>query len=228
MRATSLPSALLATLLVLPAPAAAQGVVVDEGRFAVSLNGQSVGTEDFTIRRAGLGRDDALFANATILLTRDGGSQGIAPLLRATPDGAATEYQVQVSGVDALVLRLRLAGQRFTAVIQSTAGEEQREFPAEAGMRVLEADVAHQYYFLREARQGSVTPFIEPRTRGRAHLLAEAVREEGLPALQGALEVRRIDFAAGDDRRTVWFDRLGRVMRVEIPARGYVAERVDP
>jgi hypothetical protein len=29
-------------------------------------------------------------------------------------------------------------------------------------------------------------------------------------------------------RRIVWFDRVGRVLRVEVPGRGYVADRVDP
>jgi hypothetical protein len=36
-----------------------------------------------------------------------------------------------------------------------------------------------------------------------------------------------VDFTSGEERHAVWFDRLGRVLRVEVPARGYVAERVD-
>jgi hypothetical protein len=228
MRTTTRLTTLVAIVLAVPAPGAAQGVVVDQGRFAVSLDGASAGTEDFTIRRAGLGRDDAFFANATVTLTRDGRTQLMQPLLRAAPpDGAATEYQVEVTGVDALELRLRRAGRRFTAVIRSDVGEEQREFPADAATRVLEVDVAHHYYFLREALDGSVTPVLEPRLRGRAELVAESESEVQLRSGQTVVPARRVEFTSGEERRAVWFDRLGRVLRVEIPARGYVAERVD-
>jgi hypothetical protein len=38
----------------------------------------------------------------------------------------------------------------------------------------------------------------------------------------------RVDFASDrDDDRVVWFDRQGRVLRVEIPSLRYVAERID-
>lgn len=228
MRTTVRLTILLATVLAVPAPGAAQGVVVDQGRFAVSLDGASAGTEDFTIRRAGLGRDDAFFANATVTLTRGSRTQLMRPLLRAAPpDGTAGEYQIEVTGVDALDLRLRRAGRRFTAVIRSEAGEEQREFGADAATRVLEADVAHHYYFLREAPEGSVTPVLVPRLRGAVELVAESESEVELRSGQSVVPARRVDFTSGEERHAVWFDRLGRVLRVEVPARGYVAERVD-
>jgi hypothetical protein len=39
---------------------------------------------------------------------------------------------------------------------------------------------------------------------------------------------RRVELSSeeGDDR-VVWFDRQGRVLRVEVPALGYAAERTD-
>jgi hypothetical protein len=228
MRTTARLTILLATVLAVPAPGGAQGVVVDEGRFAVSLDGASAGTEDFTIRRAGLGRDDAFFANATVTLTRGGRTQLMRPLLRAAPpDGTAGEYQIEVTGVDALDLRLRRAGRRFTAVIRSETGEEQREFAADAATRVLEADVAHHYYFLREAPEGSVTPVLVPRLRGAVELVADSESEVELRSGQSVVPARRVDFTSGEERHAGWFDRLGRVLRVEVPARGYVAERVD-
>lgn len=221
-------AALLTVTLATPHSGSAQGVVVDQGTFAVSLGGRAAGTEEFTIRRAGLGGDAAIFANGTITLTRDGRQQQISPLLRAVPpDGVVSQYQVGVTGVDALDLRLRLAQRRYVAVIQSAVGEEQREFLAQPQTRVLEVDVAHHYYFLRDVRQGSVTPVLEPRMRGHAELVAEAASDEELRMGQAPVGARRVQFSSGDDRRIVWFDRVGRVLRVEIPGRGYVAERVD-
>ena len=219
-----------------PRPATGQGIVVDQGRFDVSLNGRNAGTEEFTIRRTGIGRDDAIFANAVVVLNRDGG-QEIHPVLRATPpDGVVTCspnltvcYQVEVTGPEALELLLSKsrAGRRYVAVINSELGEEHREFPALAGTRVLERDVAHLYYFLRDAREGSIIPVLEPRSRARLSLETGAWTDEELRVGPGVVLARRVEFSAGEDRRTVWFDRLGRVLRVSIPAQGYVAERTD-
>lgn len=221
-------AAALAVTLAAPDAAAPQGVVVDQGRFAVTLNGQSAGTEEFTIRRAGLGGDAAIFANGTVSLTRSGGTQQIAPLLRALPpEGTATQYQVEVTGVDAMALRLRLAQRRYVAVIQSEVGEEQREFPAQEDTRILEVDVAHHYYFLRDVREGSVVPALEPRRRSHVQLQTGASSDVELRLGETVLPARRVELTADGDRRVVWFDRVGRVLRVEIPTRGYVAERVD-
>jgi hypothetical protein len=215
----------LVALALAPSAGHAQGVVVDQGRFTVSYRGEPAGSEDFSIRRAGLGPDDAIFANATISLTRGGLSQEIRPLLRATPEGVAIEYQVEVTGADALELGLRRVARRYVATIRSGAGEEQREFPATAETRVLEPDVAHFYYFLRDTEPGAVTPVIEPRSRTRHDLTTGAAVEQQLTIGSTTLPARRVEYTAGSDVRRVWFDELGRVLRVEIPSTGYVAER---
>jgi hypothetical protein len=211
-----------------PVPTAAQGVIVDQGQFAVTLGGASAGTETFSIRRAGLGREDAIFANATVSLNRAGTPQVISPVLRATPPaGIAIEYQVEVVGADALELGLRRTGRRYVTTIHSGLGEEQREFAADPETRILEADVAHLYYFLRDASPGSVTPVIVPRSRARLELTAGPPADEDLHVGTTVLAARRVEFTSAADRRVVWFDRLGRVLRVEVPATGYVAERTD-
>jgi len=224
------------SLLMLAAPAAVQGqgVVVDEGTFAVSLDGRPVGTEEFTIRRAGLNREDALFATATVTLRRNGADQTIRLLLRATPgeghpkcEGAEPCYQVDVEGGEPLSLRLGLSGRRFVARIVAEIGEEIREFPAAAGTRILERDVAHLYYFLRDVGEGSVSPVLGPRDRSRSMLTAGPWTEEQIQLGPNVVEARRVEFVAGADRRIVWFDRLGRVLRVSIPAASYLAERTD-
>ena len=218
----------LAGAALAPRALAAQGVIVDQGQFAVSIGGTSIGTEDFSIRRAGLGREDAIFANSVVSLTRDGARQEIRPLLRATPpDGIAIEYQVEVVGADAIEVGLRRAGRRYVATIHSGLGEEQREFPAHEQTRILEVDVAHLYYFLRDAYAGSVTPVLVPRARARLDLTAGTPVDEDIHVGNTVVAARRIEFTSPEDRRVVWFDRLGRVLRVEIPATGYIAERTD-
>ena len=210
-----------------PSAGEAQGVVVDQGSFAISYRGRPAGAEEFSIRRAGLGPDDAMFANATVTLSTDGRSQEVRPLLRATPAGVAIEYQVEVVGADALELGLRRVARRYVATIHSETGEEQREFPADMDTRVLEQDVAHFYYFLRDAGPGTITPVIEPRSRSRDELTTGPFVDEQLTIGSTAVTARRVEYSSGESSRWVWYDPLGRVLRVEIPATGYVAERTD-
>ncbi|MND06007.1 hypothetical protein D3C83_271320 [compost metagenome] len=68
---------------------------------------------------------------------------------------------------------------------------------------------------------------VVPRSRTRLELTAGAPANVELRMGSTVLAARRVEFSAGDDRRTVWFDQLGRVLRVEIPRTGYVAERTD-
>ena len=227
-------AALSVALAALPAGAWAQGVVVDQGTFAVSLDGRRVGSEEFTIRRAGFDRDDALFATATVDVTRDDGRQQVRLLLRATPfdglpkcEGTEPCYQVDVEGAGALSLRLGLSGRRYVARIVDSVGEEIREFPAAPETRILEQDVAHLYYFLRGVGMGATSPILTPMSRTRSHLRAEASIQEQIQLGPNVVQARRVEFAAGEDLHIVWYDRFGRVLRVSVPARGYLAERTD-
>jgi hypothetical protein len=68
---------------------------------------------------------------------------------------------------------------------------------------------------------------IAPRARAHLELTTGPSREEELVLGSVVLAARRVEFTSGEDRRTVWFDGLGRVLKVEIPAAGYVAERTD-
>lgn len=205
-----------------------QGIAVDEGRFRVLVDGREVGSEEFVVRRAGPSGDNALFANGTIVLNQDGVRQEIRPLLNATPpDGTAEAYQVRVTGHEPMEIRLNRAGRRYVARISSGLGDEDREFPARPDTRIVELDVAHHYYFLRDLRPGRSAPILEPRGRRQTEVTAESASDEELQLGRNFVQTRKVEFAFGEERRSVWYDGQGRVVRVEIPARGYVAERAD-
>jgi hypothetical protein len=211
-----------------PGRGAAQSVVVDEGTFTVTLGGAPAGTEQFTIRRAGVGDAAIVIANAVIRLDGGAGSTELRPLLEVTPlDDTSVNYQLKVSGAESSELSVRVAGRRYVARIRTDAGEEEREFLARPGTRIVEEGVAHHYYFLRSVRDGSTTPVIEPRTRRQVQLAAAAAAEEDLDVGSARVRARKLVLTAGEDVRHVWFDAQGRVLRVEIPARGYVAQRQD-
>jgi len=219
---------LLASLVCIPTPAPAQSVVLDEGTFAVTINGRAAGTETFAIRRSGLGNDGAVLAHGVVSVTQAGAEREVRPVLQAVPtDGTTTEYEVKVTGSDALQGSLILAGNRYVSRFLSAGGEEEREFLARPGTHVLEVMVAHHYFFLRAVREGDGAFVIEPRTRRSLHLSASTWTDDEILLGRNSVHSRRVTFGAGDEARTVWFDAQGRVLRVSIPALGYMAERQD-
>ncbi len=209
-------------------PLLGQGVIVDQGTFSIRMGGEEVGSEDFVIRRAGLGSGDALFASGSVSITSPA-QQVIRPLLRVRPlTGAADEYQVQVTGRDATEIRVGLTGRRYVASMRSEMGAEDREFQARPDTRVIESGVAHHYYFVRDEREGREIYVLEPRSRRQLTLVASTPVQEELRLGPNVVSARRITFTAdGGEERIVWFDRQGRVLKVEIPSLAYAAERTD-
>ena len=207
----------------------AQGVVVDQGRFVVRVEDREVAEEEFVIRRAGLGSGDAVFASGVVKRRLGTAAQEVRPLLRVAPlEGTAESYQVSVSGLEPAEIRLARSGRRFVATIRTSAGDEDREFQALPDTYVLELDVAHHYYFLRSVREGQQSRAIVPRARAQLTLEAGPAVTEDIHLGANVVSGRRVVFTAGDnDVRIVWFDRQGRVLRVEIPGQRYVAERLD-
>ena len=222
---------LLLTGLALLAPdARAQGVIVDQGSFDIHVEGVRVGTESFVIRRAGLGSGDELFASGVITITAPE-RQEIRPLLKVKPaTGEGVEYQVAVTGRDAAEIRVARAPgtRRYVATVRSALGAEDREYQARPETRIIELAVAHHYYFVRGVREGRDIYTLEPRSRRQLVLRAGPTRDEELRLGPNLVSARRVEFSEEDgSRRVVWFDRQGRVLRVEVPALSWVAERTD-
>jgi len=226
--ASLLLACLFGTLVGDPTSAHAQSVVVDEGTFSVSINGRPAGTETFAIRRSGLGDEGAVLAHGVVQVTLEGRESELRPVLQAVPtDGTTTEYEVKVTGPDALQGNLVLAGNRYVSRFLSGGGEEEREFLARPATHVLEMMVAHHYYFLRATREGASAAVIEPRTRQSLELVASAWTDAEIVLGRNTVPSRRVTFGSGDQARTVWYDAQGRVLKVSVPALGYVAERTD-
>ncbi len=208
--------------------AAAQSVVVDEGSFAITLQGREVGTETFAVRRSGLGDEATFIAHGVVELDLDEGRRELRPMLQTVPPvGVATGYQLKVAGTETAELNMTLAGRRYVSLLRSERGEEEREFLARDDTRVLDRWVAHQYYFVRDLREGESTWIIEPGSRRQYELRATASVEETVTVAGSSIPARRLTLQGGDAERVVWFDDQGRVLRVEIPARSYRAVRDD-
>lgn len=209
--------------------ATAQAERGDEGTFQVSVEGRVVGHEEFTIRHGGSGATAEVVATGRVVLDLLSGRLELIPRLRALGLGAdPATYEVSVGGDSPLRIVGTVGAGRFSAKIASASGEQLREYVASRGAVILDDGVAHHYYFLaRRLREGQV-PILIPRENRQVIATVTSRGEETLEiGGERPLLYRLAVQPAGGDVRHVWVDALNRVVRVEIPARGYLAVRTS-
>jgi hypothetical protein len=224
----ALPFALLA--IIAHRPTSAQTVVLDEGTFRLRVGGQDVGNETFLIRQNGTGENSVVIATGKVVIdTARSGQVLSAELQMAGPGLRITAYQVNLSGTQKEQIAGRVVGSRFSAKIISAEGEMMREYLASDGAVVADEGVAHHYYFLaqRVGSESARVPVIIPR---RSQQVISQVSNRGSESITvggASLPARHLVIAApGEPERHVWVDARGRVLKLEIPTRNYVAERV--
>ena len=214
--------------ILVPLGLSAQSVVVDQGTFGLSIHGERIGSEDFIIRRAGFGNQAAFISRGVVVRTLDGASEEFTTLLRVTAtEGTAAGYEFKSSRPVPVEIMLNASGPRYFSRFISGEGQEEREFRAEPGTRIVEQQVAHHLYFLGNVLKDSTVHVIEPLSRTDREFLVSTQQDEEIRLGRNRVLARRVIFTSADGDRIVWFDRQGRVLRVEIPTIGYLAERED-
>jgi hypothetical protein len=223
---TILAAATLAALMV-ALPVQAQTVRLDEGTFRVLVAGREVGMETFSIRQNGAGADAVIIAQGRVVLEQNGGSELVANVQLTGAGLRPVAYDLELRGGDARRIHGSVTGRRASARI--TAGSETfREYLVTDGAVVLDDGVAHHYYFVaqRVAAGATSVPIMIPRESRQVQATITAGGQESISAGGSTVQARRLTVQPeGSDVRTVWVDGSGRVLRVEVPARNYVAVR---
>jgi hypothetical protein len=220
---TALAVLLLASLV--PLEAAAQAVLLDEGRFRILVDGREVGSEAFTIHRIGLGDDSEILATGTV----EAEGRTLRPALKTSPGYRPLSYQNAVTGGRDAELSVVLSGTRYESRMIGPEGDMEREYRAGEQAILLENRVAHHYFFLvRSApRAGDRLRAILPMEGRQLPVQVRSVDVEELRLGREVLSARHFVVSFGDDERHLWVDDDGRVLRVEIPGEGWVAERIS-
>lgn len=217
------------SLLLLPAAASSQTGAQDAGTFNILVNGRQVGTEEFSIRQTGIGENSEFIATGQVQVVLPSGSLDLTSRLRSTGFQASpVAYEVAVGGDAARRIVGTIGSGRFSAQIMTPAGEQLREYVASSGATVVDEGVAHHYYFIaRRTRSGRV-PIIIPRENRQTIATVEDRGEDEMTIAGSAVTLYHLVITPdGGEARHVWVDALGRVIRVEIPDRNYVAVRTE-
>jgi hypothetical protein len=213
----------LAAALCSARAASAQTVLIDAGSFRLSVGGRDVGRDSFNIRRTGVGAETRILAQGWV----DVNSLHINSLLETNAGYGLTRYQATVSGSESAEFSASINGRRMEMAVRSPAGEQAREARAREGAVLLEENVAHHYFFLGAlAREGSRLPVIVPRADEQADFEVGAITSERLTVGGQQIDSKRLQITSSGLERLIWVDAQGRLLRVEIPATGFLAERV--
>ncbi|MEX2526424.1 MAG: DUF6134 family protein [Gemmatimonadota bacterium] len=212
-----------------PTEIVGQAVTLDQGSFTLTVQGRSAGSETFNIRRLGTGDDARIIAQGQIRMEGPGGLLNLDPALQASgPDADITAYQVKVSGRETEEVYVTLGDRRFLTRVRSEVGEQEREYRAAPGTLVLDADVVHHYHFLGlriDNGSPSSVPVIVPRG-GRQYTLQISVQgNESLTVGGASVSSRRYRLEGEGESWDLWLDDRGRVLRLEMPAAGFIAQR---
>jgi hypothetical protein len=219
------------SVLLFPFPAllGGQNVAVDEGAFRISLNGEIVGREEFSVRRVGLGTEARIILRATVEMDLPQGRQLMVPGIMATGLRLSVmDYEMKKTGVESSETYVRRDNRRFLARIISPRGEDVREYRAGPGSIILDRFVAHQHHLLLPYLEdpGSVSlTVLSPETGEQSRMTFSFVADEEVRVGTGLVQGRHFRLEGSNAARDVWFDAQDRVLRVEIGDLGYMAER---
>lgn len=220
-----MPAALLASGPFSGATVAAQ--LLERGTFRIWVDGAEVGSEQFTIQRQGTG--DAQTTEARSTVSMQDGRRLNTHLEVVGPELTLVQYAAVETGPDTLSVTLSRTGNRLRTRTTTDWGLKVRGYRARPATFVLDEGVAHHYFVLGE--------FSGEDSGGRTlHVFSRA--SEGIEPIEVAgpapetielggerIAATRIDFGSGEGAGTAWFDGSGRLVRVSLPGRGFVAER---
>lgn len=200
---------------------------LDRGSFSISVNGQRVGREDFTISGTPGAAGMEYLSKATVTW----GDRRLTPSLWSDSTGAPSRYRVEVKGTSGSVERWmgNISRGRVSAQINTSRGEADREYVVTDGAVLLDDDVFHQYYFVALRANGSSVPIVVPRRNTQLALRVSNAGNERVSVGGTSIEARHLQFTEPSGVvREVWVDDAGRVLKVAIPSRNIVALRDDP
>lgn len=221
--------AIVPLVLMAPAPTlrAQTSAVVDEGTFTISQQGAPLGREAFRIVRALAPGGQIFRATGQSAL---GGSR-VTTSLGTDSLGVPVSYESELTQRGEMLQRLKGSGRpgRLSVLMQTKTGESAREYVLTSGTLLMDEDVIHHYFFVPLAAQNARVGVISPRVGQQMRLQLESRGEDTIDVAGAAVSSRHFALTGTPGpAREIWIDSKGRLLKVTIPAKGWVAVRDDP
>lgn len=223
---TFVPLAALALGLT-PTEAGAQDPnLVDQGRYDVRLGDRATGTETFAIRRQGEG----YMAVGRIQLEGSGAWLRSSEVWLRT-DGSFTPVRYRLESLvteDPRNIDFLRTGTRIRISTSNDEGVRVNELLADPDQVLLEPGVAQHYYFVvrRLTAGGDRLTAVIPGDGREAPIRLTGTSDVSIEVGERSVDARRWELTVDGETHLVWSDRSdGRILRVEIPERGWRSDR---
>ncbi|HSM07711.1 MAG TPA: hypothetical protein VLA33_01690 [Gemmatimonadota bacterium] len=210
-----------------PAGAGAQDPnLVDQGRYDVRLGDSATGTETFAIRRQGEG----YMAVGRIQLEGSGAWLRSAEIWLRT-DGSFTPVRYRLESLvtgDPRTVDFLRSGTRIRISTSSDEGVRVNELLADPDHVLLEPGLAQHYYFVvrRLTAGGDRLTAVIPGEGREAPVRVAGTSNVTIEIGERSVDARRWELTVDGMTHLVWSDRSdGRILRVEIPDRGWRSDR---
>jgi hypothetical protein len=202
--------------------------IVDEGSFVLYLNGQRIGREQFSIKRNAGADGVTLLARATI--TFDG--RRIESMLRTDTTGLPLEFTIEDYVEGKLRSRVNggMVGPRFVQRSSHGGSQSEKEVRLARGTVMADSESVYQFYFVARSRGLARVQLLFPRrlTRDSVSITVRSENQE-VELGNGKVPARHLIVTdAAGIATDVWLDANGRLLRVAVQSRGFVAVRDAP
>lgn len=199
--------------------------VLDTGTLFISSGNEIVGREEFTVRRGQkTGPGFTITTTAWYPPTRP--QRTVSVELELAPDTLPAAFQFDVSGADPFRLFGLLGTRRVTIRVVRPGREAARELPGAARHVVTDDSVFALQALLPRTGEPNFAAF-NPRQDHRAPARITWGTEERTLLAGVSRTLLRATLQLDGRVRHMWYDPAGRLMKVEDPALGLVAERRD-
>jgi hypothetical protein len=221
---------MIACLLALSLVQVPAGGTVDEGVLVVRVDTLEVARESFRLTRGRLSRGEAGWILAsTIRYDRARPVIVLAPILEVENDTmpATLQYDVADPRQPSRILG-ELGRGRFTVRLVARATERAREFATGQRAVILDDSVFAPYVFAgwRADSQSTELSAIFPRALRRETVHVRDLGQAATTLNRDPARLRHITVEGEQETVHLWLDGSGRLMKVEIPARHLVVERL--
>ncbi len=218
--------AMLSSLVAGAGPDRRESQVLDSGRFTISKGSEVIGSEEFSLRRGRASGGEGFTLASTASYPPRGGGVALSPLVELGPDSLPVLMQFDVFGDGQRRIYARFGPRRLTLRIVRPGGEAAREYPS-SGRNWVADDSVFALYALPPGRAPGSVNLVNP--RGERQVAGQLTNRGTARVLVGALPhtLQHLVLETEAGPRHLWFDDSGRLMKVEIPAAGITAERVE-
>ena len=222
--------AVLAGLTAQPVAAAPQGRLVDKASFVISRGSAEIGREELSIqqgRRSETGGGyvgTGYSVSTTAFYPSHRSYATAASVVQFDSDSQPSSAWMDLEGNGQPNVFVDFTARRITVRTRTSAGESASQFPRSDRLLVVDDSLLLVFAVLSGRTPGAVTLFF-PRTGQRLQAPFEDLGTEETRFEGSERQLRHWTLGSGDLVRHLWYDSLGRLMKVEMPAARLVATR---